>query len=308
MSEPREGFWEMFFRVTAVFAGFLLLAAFSASISRAAPGERAKAVEKRRRTSLIRHLKRLNRPGDWRIVRKLFSSDINAQRDALRNCPYSDTEWPWYLSSEHMREYTFTADFIPVNMDGDPEDETLIVLQSEPGEINYTTFCLVDDEKRGSTPLSSLNEISHSRPITFQLADLTGDGGSELIVFARDDRSGWMTDSVRIIKPKQDSQFKLVWFGRLRGQFQWPSIEDGAHLGRKVTRSEKLQARMRLSFNGDKSPATIILRGERELTRNVSALNGGSRDVRRSIRKKNFEEHWRWDKKRFRFMRVYSRE
>ncbi len=298
----------MFCRFIAVFTWVLLLAAIPATASWAATGDRADAVEKRRKTRLIRHLKRLNRPSDWRIARKLFSADKNIQRDGLRNCPYSDGDWPWYLSSKHMENYTFTADIIPVNMDGDPEDETLIVIQSDPGKINYATFCLVDDDKRGRAPLSSLSEISHARPITFQLADLTGDGGNEIIVYVRDDRSGWLTDSVRIIKLKQGRQFKLVWFGRLRGQFRWTSTGDGGDAARKVVRSEKLQARMRLSFNGDGSPATIILRGERELIRMVSSLEGGSRSSRRSIRKKDFEEHWRWDKKRFRFMRVFNRE
>ncbi len=298
----------MFFRCTAVFAGAILLAVFSVAPSRAAPGDRAEIVEKRRRTRLIRHLKRLNRPSDWRIARKLFSPDNKVQKSGLRNCPYPNTEWPWYLSSGHMETYTFTADFIPVNMDGDPDDETLIVIQSDPGDINYVTFCLVDDNKRGQTPLSSFSEISHEKPITFQLADLTGDGGSEIIVYVRDDRSGRMTDSVRIVKPKQGRQFKLVWFGRLRGQFQRSSIEDDAYIGRKVTRSEKLRERLRLSFNGDGSPATIILKGEREFTRKVSSLNRAGRRVRQSIRKNNFEEHWRWDKKQFRFMRFYNRE
>lgn len=299
----------MFSRFIAVFTGALLLAAVSPTVSWAAAGERADAVEKRRITRLISHLKRLNRPSDWRIARKLFSADRKVQWDGLRYCPYSNGERPWYLSSKHMENYTFTADIIPVNMDGDPEDETLIVIQSDPGKINYVTFCLVDDDKRGRAPLSSLSEISHTRPITFQLADLTGDGSSEIVVYVRDDRSGLMTDSVRIIKPKQGREFKLVWFGRLRGLFRWPSIEDGDHVGRKIVRSEKLRARMRLSFNGDGSPATIILKGKRELIRMESSLlEGGGRNVRRSIRKKDFEEHWRWDKKRFRFMRVYNRE
>ena len=298
----------MFCRFIAVFTGALLLAAIPATASWAATGDRADAVEKRRRTRLISHLKRLNRPSDWRIARKLFSADKNIQQDALRYCPYPDGDWPWYLSSKHMENYTFTADVIPVNMDGDPEDETLIVIQSDPGKINYTTFCLVDDAKRGATPLSSLSEISHARPITFQLADLTGDGGNEIVVYVRDDRSGWLTDSVRIFKSKQGRQFKLVWFGRLRGLFRWLSTEDGDHIGQKVVRSEKLRARMRLSFNGDGSPATIILRGNRELARMVSSLEDGGRNIRRSIRKKDFEEHWRWDKKRFRFMRIYNRE
>ena len=234
---------EMFSRFTAVFVGAFLLAVILATASWAAPGARVDAVEKRRNVRLIRHLKRLNRPSDWRIARKLFSADRNVQRNALHYCPYSDGEWPWYLSSDHMENYTFTADFIPINMDGDPEDETLIVIQSDPGKINYASFCLVDDDKRGRTPLSSLNEISHARPITFQLADLTGDGANELVIYARDDRSGWMTDSVRIIKAKQGAQ---VQAGMVRAA-SWPvpvaANEDGEHIGRKITRSEKLRAR-----------------------------------------------------------------
>ena len=186
----------MFSRFIVVFTGVMLLAAIPATASWAATGDRADAVEKRRKTRLIHHLKRLNRPSDWRIARKLFSADKNVQRDGLRYCPYSDGDWPWYLSSEHMENYTFTADIIPVNMDGDPEDETLIIIQSDPGKINYTTFCLVDDDKRGHASLSSLSEISHARPITFQLADLTGDGSNEIVVYVRDDRSGWLSVAV----------------------------------------------------------------------------------------------------------------
>ena len=278
-----------------------LLAVVSwAAVSWAALGDRSQTPAQRRLNRLVSHIKRLSRPSDWRIVRKLYSSDHALQLAGLENCPYSEVEWPWYLSSEHLEKYTFTADFIPVNMDSDPEDETLIVIQSDPGEINYATFCLVDDEKRSRAPLSSYSEISHKRPITFQLVDLTGSGNIEVIIHARDDRAGQLVDSVRIIKPNKNRQFDLVWFGRLRGRFAWPPEKDKAR-GRTITRNEVIKARMRVSFNGSGNPATIILKGDRELKNKIEYKNGTSRQ---SVRKVSFEEQWRWDKKLFRFLRV----
>jgi hypothetical protein len=277
----------------------LFLAALLVAVSRAAPADQYQSTSERRRTRLVAHIKRLERPSDWLILRKLYSSDRARQLEGFENCPYSEMEWPWYLSSGHLEKYTFTADFIPVNMDSDPEDETLIVIQSDSGEVNFATFCLVDDDKRGRTPLSSYSEISHQKPITFQLVDLTGDGDSEIIIHARDDRAGRFVDSVRIIKPNMKRQFDLVWFGRLRGLFVWPPVKDKAK-NRTITRNESLRAKMRLSFNGSGSPATIILKGEREYENEIRYKN---RTTRQAARKVSFEERWHWDKKLFRFLR-----
>ncbi len=286
-------------RFACVFAGAMI---FMSIVSAAwAAGERSQTPEERRRSRLVKHLKRLNRPADWLIARKIFSSNRTRQIEGLENCPYSEIEWPWYLSSGHLERYAFTVDFIPVNMDKDPEEETLIVIQSDTDKINYATFCLVDDSKRGSTPLSSYSEISHGKPITFQLADLTGEGDNEIIVYTRDDRGGRLLDSVRIIKPNDKRHLDLVWFSHLRGEFQWPPARDEVFKGRTVVRTEVIKAKMRLGFNGKGNPATIILKGDREFKNKFTFDNG---TTRRSVQKIAFEEHWRWDKKRFRFFRV----
>lgn len=281
----------------------LILATISASWS--APVSPEEAVERRRRTRLIRHLKRLTRPSDWQIARKLYSKDKAAQKSALDNCPYSKVDWPWYLSSGQMDHYTFTVDLIPVNMDADPEDETLIVLQSDPGKVNYATFCLVDDEKRGRTPLSSFSEISHERPISFQLVDLTGDGASELIVYARDDRLGLLVDSARIVKAKSGSAFKVVWFGRLGGRAAWP--EGGVPAERNGTDLRRASLRLRFDPLQDKHPAILIVRGERERTQRNARSRRSGRDGNPVVQRKAFEEYWRWDPKAFRFLRVWRR-
>ncbi len=277
----------------------LFLAALLAASTWAAQADRFQSPGERRRSRLVAHIKRLERSSDWLIVRKLYSSDRARQLEGFENCPYSEVEWPWYLSSGHLEKYAFTADFIPVNMDGDPEVETLIVVQSDSGKVNFATFCLVDDEKRGRTPLSSYSEISYQKPLTFQLVDLTADGGSEIIIHAKDDRAGRFVDSVRIIKPNGKRQFDLVLVGRLRGRFVWPPVKDKAK-DRTITRNEILKARMRLSFNGDGNPATIILKGERKFENEIRYKN---RTTRQSDRKVSFEEHWHWDKKLFRFLR-----
>ncbi|MBT3351016.1 MAG: hypothetical protein HOC91_12095 [Nitrospinaceae bacterium] len=283
--------------ITALWAFFLI---FLVSISWAASVDQNRTPAERRQARLISHLKKLSRPSDWRIVRKFFSSNRARQIEGFENCPYSEIEWPWYLSSGHLERYAIRADFIPVNMDSDPEDETLIVVHSDPGEVFYTTFCLVDDEKRGRTPLSSFNEISHKKKITFQMVDLTGDGEEELIIFARDDRAGRLVDSVRIIKPNKNRQFSLVWFGRLSGEFSWPPEKDKAKK-QTVIRNEKLKAKMKLKFDGNGSPATIVLSGSREMKSRIKPRKG---IARQSVRTVSFEEHWRWDKKLFRFLRV----
>ena len=287
-------------RQVAVSAYAFFLFALLTVVSWAARSDRFQTPSERRQVRLTRHLKRLARPGDWRIVHKLFSSDRTRQLEGLENCRYPETEWPWYLSSGHLERYAFTVDFIPVNMDSDPEDETLIVVQSDLGAVNYATFCLVDDEKRGRTPLSSYSEISHDRPITFQLVDLTGGGESELIIYTRDDRAGLMVDSVRIIKLNGRRRFDLVWFGRLRGKFVWPPEKEKAKK-RTIIRSETLKAKMRLNFNGVGNPATIVLKGERHLWNRIRLDDGTWRQSRRKIL---FEERWRWNKKRFRFIRI----
>jgi hypothetical protein len=290
----------MISRLTVVFIGPVLALFGMALSSWAAPPAPSNKVEERRKSRLIRHLKRLNRPGDWRIIRKLYSPDKNVQKGAFYYCPPPNTESPWYLSTGHLEDFRFTVDVIPVNMDSDPEDETLLVVQSDPGRVQYVTFCLVDDDRHGRTPFSSFSEISHQRPVTFQLADLTADGSIEIIVYVRDERSGRITDSVRIFKAKQGRQFLVVWFGQLRGQLPLRASKDD-RLGRRANRNEKLQARMRISFNGDRSPATIIVRGERKLKK-INVSPGVRRNGRRGKQKRTFEKYWRWDKKRFRFM------
>lgn len=289
----------MFRRLACVFAGAMIL--MSGVSAAQVAGGLSQTSEERRRTRLIQHLKRLNRPADWLIARKIFSSNRTRQIEGLENCPYSEIEWPWYLSSGHLERYAFTVDFIPVNMDKDPEEETLIVIQSDRDKINYVTFCLLDDSKRGSTPLSSYSEISYGKPITFQIADLTGEGDNEIIVYARDDRAGRILDSVRIIKPNDKRQLDLVWFSHLRGEFKWPPARDENFKSRVVARTEVIKAKMRLSFNGRGNPATIILKGNREFKNKFTFDNG---TITRSSQKIAFEEYWRWDKERFRFFRI----
>lgn len=287
-------------RQVALSAHAAIIFIFLTVASWAARSDRFQTSAERRHARMVSHLKRLARPDDWRIVHKLFSSDRTRQLEGLEICRYSEIEWPWFLSSRHLERYAFTVDFIPVNMDSDPEDETLIVVQSDPDALNYATFCLVDDEKRGRTPLSSYSEASHNQPITFQLTDLTGDGESELIIYARDDRAGLMVDSVRIIKPNRGHQFDLIWFGRVRGEFVWPPEEDKAKK-RTIIRKESLKAEMRLSFNGTGNPVTILLSGERNLRNQIRFDDGTQHQLRRNIQ---FETQWRWDKSLFRFIRV----
>jgi len=280
----------------------LLLLLLAAPPLRPAGGE--SAVEKRRVERLVAHLKRLHRPEDWRVVRKLFSNDRSLQLNALSSCPLPENEWPWHLSSRHLEEYAFTVDFIPVNMDGDAEEETLIVIQSDPGEVHYITFCLVDDEKRGRNPLASYSDLSRGRPVTYQIANLTGDGGSELVIFTREGPPDRHSDAVRVIKPSKDRRFELVWFARLQEQFRWPSRSNGGGDGRTVDRFEQLRAKVRLHFDGPRRPATLILKGEREYEETVSYFNGVHHVNQKSVQKFPFEEHWRWDKKQFQFVRV----
>lgn len=292
-------------RVALLPAVLAALLAGSAGPSPAAqPGPPVGPYEKQRVERLVSHLKRLQRSEDWIFVRKLFSSDRSVQLRALASCPPPENEWPWYLSSRHMEEYRFSVDFVPVSMDADPEEETLIVIQSGPGEVNYVTFCLLDDVKRGRAPIASYSEISRNRPITFQLVNLTGEGGNELLVFTREDNGGRPSDAVRVIKLAKSRRFEMVWFARLQELYRWPARPDPRGAGRMVERLEQFRAKVRLQFDGPKSAATLILRGERELEEVVSSPSGNGPVSHKSLQTFPFEERWRWDDRLSQFVRV----
>ncbi len=282
-------------------AGFAILLAGSAA-GAAGPSKPA-GPEERRRARLISHLKRLNRAEHWLLARKFFSRNRARQLKALGNCPPAENEWPWYLSSPHLENYTFTVEFLPVNMDGDPEEETLIVLRSDPNEVSYITFCLLDDAQRGRAPIASYSDLSRDHPPTFQLTDLTADGASELIIHTREGKPAQFVDTARVMKPGRNRHFELVWFGRLRDQLAWPAIEIEGQKGSTIARSEKWQAKLGLQFNGSANPLTIVLKGEREYTETLSRFNGERRISQTSSQRIPFEERWRWDKKRFYFVR-----
>lgn len=270
----------------------------------ASPG----AIERRRVSRLVAHLKRLERPEDWRLARKLFSPEPAAQFQALRKCKRPENEWPWYLSSDHLKNYAFSVDFIPLNMDEDARLETLMVLQSDRGETpHYITFCLMDDDRRRRVPLAAYSDSSHGREITYQIADLTADGLYELIVNVREGASGRRADAVRVIKPiRRRRRFDLVWFARLSEELRWPKqYVDGAE-GRAVERSENLRARVRFRFNGPGNPATLILKGVRKYEERFSDARGGKEESSTSVARFPFEEFWRWDEKKRRFVRVFD--
>ncbi|OGL63016.1 MAG: hypothetical protein A3J27_02860 [Candidatus Tectomicrobia bacterium RIFCSPLOWO2_12_FULL_69_37] len=299
--------WTRFhrFRPGALLPGVLAaLLAWGAGPSAAAQPELAGPYEKQRVERLVAHLKRLQRSEDWLFVRKLFASDRAVQLRALASCPAPESEWPWYLSSRHMEEYRFSVDFIPVSMDADPEEETLIVIQSDPGAVSYVTFCLLDDAKRGRAPIASYSEISRSRPITFQLVNLTGEGGNELLVFTREGEGSRPSDAVRVVKLAKSRRFEMVWFARLQEQYRWPARPDPRGAGKVVERLEQLRAKVRLQFDGPVSPATLILKGERELEEVVSSPPGGGPASQKSLQTFPFEERWRWDVRLSQFVRV----
>ena len=200
---------------------WLLASAWSMEAFAAAP-ETPEAIEQRRISRLVSHLRRLEKPKDWLLVRKLFSSDSNVQLNALSNCPLPENEWPWYLSSDHLKNYAFSVDFIPLNMDADKRLETLMVIQSDHAKDHYITFCLMDDDKSARKPLASYSDMSRGREITYQVADLTADGSYELIVNTREGSDGRYSDAVRVIKPTSKNRFDLMWFARLQDELKWP--------------------------------------------------------------------------------------
>mgnify|MGYP001569347992 FL=1 len=283
----------------------LALCAWGAGPARAAqPGGPAGPHEKQRVERLASHIKRLQRPEDWLFVRKLFSVDRSVQLKALANCPPPENEWPWHLSSRHIEEYRFSVDFVPISMDADPEEETLIVIRSDPSEVSYVTFCLLDDAKRDRAPIASYSEISRGRPITFQLVNLTGEGGSELLVFTREDNCGRSSDTARVIKLGKNRRFEMVWFARLQEQYRWAARPDARAAGRLVERQEQLRAKVRLHFDGADRPATLILKGERELEEIVSSPSGNGPVNHKLLQTHPFEERWRWDNRLSQFVRV----
>jgi len=291
-------------RVGMALASCLLASLWSLEALAASPGAR----ERRRVSRLVAHLKRMERPEDWRLARKLFSRERGEQLKALANCPPPKNEWPWYLSSEHMRNYAFSVDFIPINMDEDERLETLMVIQADrdEGGTDYITFCLMDDDRRRRAPLASYSDSSHGREITYQIADLTADGLHELIVNVREGSNGRGADAVRVIKPVGKRRFDLVWFARLREELRWPRryLDDAET--RSVQRSESLRARVRFRFNGPGNPATLILKGVRKFEARFSDSRGGKRKNSLSVNRLPFEEFWLWDRKRRRFVRVYD--
>ena len=290
--------------------GMALIVCFLASAGSgetvAAAPETPKAIEQRRISRLVVHLKRLEKPEDWLLVRKLFSSDANVQLNALSNCPLPENEWPWYLSSDHLKNYAFSVDFIPLNMDADKRLETLMVIQSDHAKDHYITFCLMDDDKSARKPLASYSDLSRGRQITYQIADLTGDGSHELIVNVRESSNGRNSDAVRVIRPTRKRRFELVWFARLQEELRWPRayLDDAGT--KSVQRSEDLSAKVRFRFNGPGNPATLILKGERKYEERIFNLQGGEDKNEIQIDRFPFEEFWRWDKKKLQFVRVFE--
>ena len=284
---------------------WLLASAWSLGVSAATP-ETPEAIEQRRVSRLVSHLKRLEKPEDWLLVRKFFSSDSNVQLNALSNCPLPENEWPWYLSSDHLKNYAFSVDFIPLNMDSDKRLETLMVIQSDHAKDHYITFCLMDDDKSARKPLASYSDLSRGREITYQIADLTADGSYELIVNVREGSNGHYSDAVRVIKPIQKKRFELVWFARLREELRWPRayLDDAGT--RAVQRSEDLRAKVRFRFNGPGNPATLILKGVRKYEEQVFNLKGGEEKNALLVDRFPFEEFWRWDKVKLQFVRVFE--
>ncbi len=266
----------------------------------------AEPVRQDRVSRLVAHLKRLGRRADWRLARKLFSPDQNIQLNALSNCPLPENEWPWYLSSGHLRDYAFSVDFIPLNMDADKRLETLMVIQSDPRKTHYITFCLMDDDKNGRAPLASYSDLSHGREVTYQIADLTADGTSELIMNVREGANGRQSDVVRVIKAIRKRRFEMVWFARLQENLRWPKEYLDEAESRSVQRSESLRARVRFRFNGPGNPATLILKGVRRYEARVSAARGGNGKDSVSVERFPVKEFWMWDKKTRRFVRVFD--
>ena len=283
----------------------LLASAWSMGASAAAP-ETPEAIEQRRVSRLVSHLKRLEKPQDWLLVRKFFSSDANVQLNALSNCPLPENEWPWYLSSDHLKNYAFTVDFIPLNMDADKRLETLMVIQSDHAKDHYISFCLMDDDMNARKPLASYSDLSRGREITYQIADLTGDGSHELIVNVREGANDRYSDAVRVIKPTQKRRFELVWFAHLQEELRWPKAYLNDARTRAVQRSEDLSAKVRFRFNGPGNPATLILKGVRKYEERVFNLKGGKDNNEILIERFPIEEFWRWDKKKLQFVRVFD--
>ena len=283
----------------------LLATAWGSDTSAAAP-ETPVAIEQRRVSRLVTHLKRLEKPEDWLLVRKFFSSDANVQLNALSNCPLPENEWPWYLSSDHLKNYAFSVDFIPLNMDADKRLETLMVIQSDHAKDHYITFCLMDDDQTARKPLASYSDLSRGREISYQIADLTGDGSHELIVNVREGSNGRNSDAVRVIRPTRKRRFELVWFARLQEELRWPKayLDDAGT--RAVQRSEDLSAKVRFRFNGPGNPATLILKGVRKYEERVFDLKGGKEKNELQVDRFPFEEFWRWDKKKLQFVRVFD--
>ena len=281
---------------------WLLASAWSMEATAATP----EAIENRRVSRIVAHLKRLERPRDWLLVRKLFSSDPNVQLNALSNCPLPENEWPWYLSSNHLKDYAFSVDFVPINMDADKRLETLMVIQSDHDKDHYITFCLLDDEKSARKPLASYSDLSRGREITYQIADLTADGMYELIVNTREGSNGRYSDTVRVIKPTKKNRFELMWFARLQDELKWPKTYVDDAKSRAVQRREDLQARVRFRFNGPGNPVTLILKGVRKYEEQISSLWGGEDKNTLHVDRFPFEEFWRWDKKKLQFVRVFD--
>ncbi|MDA1001271.1 MAG: hypothetical protein O2807_12255 [bacterium] len=286
-----------FLRACALGLGLLLPLLLSVHTS-------AQTLEERRISRLTAHLRRLHRPEDWLISRKLFSSSRERQLKALEYCTARNSEWPWYLSSGHLENYTFSVDFIPLNMDDDPEEETLIILQSDPEEVHYITFCLVDDAKRGRAPLSVYSDISQGKAVTYQLTDITGDGSNELIIFTREglDKSV-NTLSVRVLKPKKNRKFEMIWFARLREEFTWPIVVQNGGKKQTLQRRETLHGKMRFLFEKTGSPVTIVLEGKRELRESMLSSKDKKKQKEQLLQSTHFTEKWIWDKKRFEFVR-----
>ncbi len=263
--------------------------------------ERSSPEEKRLR-KLEEHLRKVSEPHLWLIVKKFFAKDRQRRLEVMKRFMVDEPSWPWYYNSSLFDDYSYSVDFLPVNVDDDPEKEILTVVRTDPAMNQYITFTLMDDSRKGYRVLSAYSDLSRGDKVSFEVRDLTGDGKGEVVIHSSDGAPGYASEAVRIIK-FDGREFALIWSAHTNERFEWPpqKIEEEGQEG-TLYRKEEVKAEVKFSSPLRDGPVWVLLVGNRMLEKRKKYMVG-EREGETVLRESSpLYKVFRWDGERFRFI------
>lgn len=289
-------------RYLIIFLSLIFLSISSFSVY----ADEKKEIQDSRLSNLVSHLKKFNKPYQWLLVRKLYSSNSNIQEVFFSSCLGKRSNFLPKVPYGLFKKFLFEIYFVPVNMDMDSNFETLVIIKSYsikinkkfPRKVNYMTFCLLDDKKNQRKHLSSHLAESINAVATYQITDLTGDGKSELIVHTNEmDSSKKEYSFVRILKLNKVKLLREIWSSKL--QEEKVSFKSESQKETKTLREIRLVKDLRFNFQAIKRPIEIIMKGKKEIEETTMNLKNGRSVTMTTFKKISFQNKWKWDKKKF---------